>query len=60
MAENFFGHLKEELFHHNTFDTITEFTEALEEYSDWYNTIRVSTTFKGLSPVEYRAETLAA
>lgn len=60
MAENFFGHLKEELFHHNRFDTVTEFTTALNEYIDWYNTTRISTTLKGLSPVEYRAQALAA
>ncbi|WP_308426078.1 IS3 family transposase, partial [Lentzea pudingi] len=54
IAENFFGHLKEELFHHNKFDTVTEFTAALDDYIDWYNTTRISTTLKGLSPVEYR------
>lgn len=60
IAENFFGHLKEELFHHNKFDTVTEFTTALDDYLDWYNTTRISTTLKGLSPVEYRAQTLTA
>lgn len=60
MAENFFGHLKEELFHHNKFDTIAELTAALDEYIDWYNTTRISTTLQGLSPVEYRAQALAA
>ena len=60
IAENFFGHLKEELFHHNRFDTTEEFTAELEEYIDWYNTTRISTTLKGLSPAEYRAQALAA
>jgi len=60
MAENFFGHLKEELFHHTRFDTVEEFTVALDDYIDWYNTTRISTTLKGLSPVEYRAQALAA
>lgn len=60
IAENFFGHLKEELFHHNRFDTVEEFTMALDDYIDWYNTTRISTTLKGLSPVEYRAQALAA
>jgi putative transposase len=60
IAENFFGHLKEELFHHNRFDTVEDFTTALDEYIDWYNTTRISTTLKGLSPAEYRAQTLAA
>jgi putative transposase len=60
MAENFFGHLKEELFHHNRFDTVAEFNGALDEYIGWYNTTRISTTLKGLSPVEYRAQALTA
>ncbi|MCP2200204.1 Integrase core domain-containing protein [Lentzea flava] len=60
IAENFFGHLKEELFHHNKFDTTEEFTTQLHDYIDWYNTTRISTTLKGLSPAEYRAQTLAA
>ncbi|MET9262906.1 IS3 family transposase [Amycolatopsis sp. NPDC004079] len=60
IAENFFGHLKEELFHHNRFDTIEEFTAALHDYIHWYNTTRISTTLKGLSPAEYRAQALTA
>lgn len=60
VAENFFGHLKEELFHHDRFENVQEFTSALEEYIEWYNTTRISTTLKGLSPVEYRAQALAA
>jgi putative transposase len=60
IAENFFGHLKEELFHHTKFDTVEEFTVELDEYLDWYNTTRISTTLKGLSPAEYRAQALAA
>lgn len=60
VAENFFGHLKSELFHHNRFDTIESFTTALDEYIHWYNNDRISTTLKGLSPVQYRTQTLAA
>jgi putative transposase len=60
MAENFFGHLKEELFHHNNFTTVEDFTDALEDYIEWYNTTRISTTLKDLSPVEYRAQALTA
>jgi putative transposase len=60
IAENFFGHVKEELFNHDWFDTVEEFTAALDEYLGWYNTTRVSTTLKGLSPVEYRAQALTA
>lgn len=60
VAENFFGHLKEEMFHHDRFDTVEDLTTALDDYLIWYNTTRISTTLEGLSPVEYRAQTLAA
>jgi putative transposase len=60
LAENFFGHLKAELFHHNRFDTVEAFTTALDEYIHWYNNERISTKLKGLSPVQYRAQALAA
>jgi putative transposase len=60
VAENFFGHLKAELFHHNRFDTVEAFTTELDEYIHWYNTQRISTKLKGLSPVQYRAQALAA
>jgi putative transposase len=52
--------LKAELFHHNRFDTVEAFTTALDDYIHWYNNERISTTLKGLSPVQYRAQTLAA
>jgi putative transposase len=60
IAENFFGHLKEELFHHNHFHTVDDFTHALDDYIHWYNTTRISTTLKNLSPAEYRAQALSA
>lgn len=60
IAENFFGHLKSELFYCNRFDTIEEFTTALDDYIYWYNNQRISTKHKGLSPAQYRAQTLAA
>jgi len=52
--------LKAELFHHNRFDTVEAFTTALDDYIHWYNNERISTTLKSLSPVQYRAQTLAA
>jgi putative transposase len=60
VIENFFGHLKEELFHHVRFVNTDALTMALHEYMSWYNTQRISTKLKGLSPVEYRAQALAA
>lgn len=60
VIECFFGHLKEELFHHTRFITLEAFTSALDAYMHWYNTIRTHTRLEGLSPVEYRAQALAA
>jgi putative transposase len=60
VMENFFGHLKEELFHRVRFINAEALASALHEYIHWYNTERISTKLKGLSPVQYRAQALAA
>ncbi|BAS17280.1 uncharacterized transposase-like protein HI_1721 [Arthrobacter sp. Hiyo8] len=60
VMENFFGHLKEELFHRVRFISTQALTAALHEYISWYNTERISTKLEGLSPVQYRAQALAA
>ncbi|WP_368077051.1 transposase [Rhodococcus sp. W8901] len=60
VMENFFGHLKEELFHHTRYLDIDALATALDDYIHWYNTERISTKLEGLSPVQYRAQALAA
>jgi putative transposase len=60
VVENFFGHLKEELFHRVRFLNTDALATALHEYMRWYNTERISTKLNGLSPVQYRAQALAA
>jgi putative transposase len=60
VMENFFGHLKEEAFHHVRYLSIDALAEALHEYLRWWNTDRISTRLEGLSPVQYRAQALAA
>jgi putative transposase len=60
VMENFFGHLKEELFHRVRFISTDALAAALHEYIHWYNTDRISTKLEGLSPVQYRAQALAA
>lgn len=60
VAENFFGHLKSEMFHHTRFDSVEEFIRELDAYIDWYNNVRISISLNGLSPVQYRAQALAA
>nr|WP_245356894.1 IS3 family transposase [Paeniglutamicibacter kerguelensis] len=60
VMENFFGHLKEEMFHHHEHAGIEAFTTDLKDYIRWYNTERISLTLECLSPMEYRAQALAA
>jgi putative transposase len=60
VMENFFGHLKEEMFHRVRFISTDALETALNEYIRWYNTDRISTKLEGLSPVQYRAQALAA
>ncbi|MDJ0393998.1 IS3 family transposase [Rhodococcus sp. G-MC3] len=60
MIENFFGHLKEELFHHVRYLDIDALATAVRSYIDWYNHDRISLQLEGLSPVQYRAQAAAA
>ncbi|PBC35735.1 hypothetical protein CJ178_30125 [Rhodococcus sp. ACPA4] len=60
VIENFFGHLKEEVFHHVRYLNIDALATALDEYIHWYNHVRISTKLEGLSPVQYRTQALAA
>ena len=60
VMENFFGHLKEEMFHNVSYINTDALTAQLNEYIHWYNTKRISTKLEGLSPVQYRTQALAA
>ena len=58
VMENFFGHLKTEMYHGEAFDTVTDLTQAIDEYIQWYNTKRIQQRLKGLTPTQYRNQTL--
>ncbi len=58
--ESFFGHLKDELYCNTTFLSADALIAAIDAYIGWFNTERVHSTLKGLSPVQYRAQALAA
>jgi putative transposase len=60
VAEGFFGHLKSEIFQTSRPQTTDQLTTTLHEYIGWYNTERIHTRLQGLSPANYRAQTLAA
>lgn len=58
VMENFFGHLKSEMYHGETFASIEEFRRAIDDYITWYNNDRLQARIKGLTPAEYRIQTL--
>ena len=60
VAENFFGLLKSEMYHGQCFEDADELIEKIEEYIEYYNTIRIKAKLKGLTPVEYRNQALRA
>ena len=58
--ENFFGKMKNEMFYgyEYTFQTLEDLQIAMEEYIEYYNTQRITTELKGLTPVQYRNQSL--
>jgi putative transposase len=58
VMENFFGLLKSELFYLQKFDSIEHLRRELEDYIDYYNNERIKCKLKGLSPVQYRIQSL--
>lgn len=60
VMENFFGHLKSELFYIEKFDSIDQLRISIGEYIHYYNHDRIKLKLGGLSPVEYRTQSLLA
>jgi len=60
VAENFFGILKTEMYHQHKFIDADDLIQQIDEYIDYYNHKRIKLKLKGLSPVEYRNQTLVA
>ncbi len=58
VIENFFGILKTECFYTKQFRDLDELEEELHEYIKYYNTERIKIKLKGLSPVQYRTQSL--
>ena len=59
VMENFFGLLKSELLYLQEFDTVEYFIKELHDYLHYYNNHRIKVKLKGLSPVEYRTQSLS-
>lgn len=58
VMENFFGLLKSELLYLREFKSLEEFRKELEKYIYYYNNDRIKGKLKGLSPVQYRVQSL--
>jgi len=58
VMENFFGLLKSELLYLQKFDNMQHFINELHEYMHYYNHRRIKGKLKGLSPVNYRTQSL--
>jgi putative transposase len=58
VMENFFGIMKSEFLYLKQFKSIEHFKQELTKYIDYYNHKRIKSRLKGLSPVQYRVQTL--
>lgn len=60
MMESFFGILKSEMFYgyEKTFHSLEQLEQAIVDYIDYYNNKRIKVKLKGLSPVQYRTQSL--
>ena len=53
--------MKREMFygHESEFKSLDELKIAIEEYIEYYNNQRITKTLKGLTPVQFRNQSLA-
>ena len=61
MMENFFGLLKTEMFYdqENCYETLGDLIKAIDDYIYYYNYDRIKEKLKGLSPVNYRLQSIS-
>lgn len=59
-AENFFGIIKSELFYpkEKKYKNLKELEKDIEEYIEYYNSKRIKSKLKGMSPIEYRKHSM--
>ena len=58
VMENLFGHLETEMHYGEYFTSVDELYQAVDDYIFWYNNARLQKRFKGLTPTQYRNQTL--
>jgi transposase InsO family protein len=59
LMENFFGIMKNEMYYDHEFSSLEELRKAMEEYILYYNTERINIKRKGLSPLQFRQQSLS-
>ena len=58
--EGFWGIIKSEMYYLQKFHTYEELKLSIDEYIEFYNFRRLQKNLKGLTPMEYRNQTLVA
>ncbi len=58
VMKNFFGILKSEFYYAKKFHSIEDFSEELHVYIKWYNNQRIKEKLNGLSPVQFRKQSI--
>jgi len=56
--ESFFGRMKTERFYGKSFKTVDEIKIMIDKYVRYYNEERIQLKLKGLSPIQYRCQSL--
>ena len=58
VMENFFGRMKVEMFYGETFIDLDDLKNEIHMYMDYYNQKRIKSGLKGLTPLQYRNQSL--
>ncbi len=58
VIENFHGLLKSELLYLQEFESVEHFKKELTDYMSWYNEKRIKIKLKGLTPLQFRNQSL--
>lgn len=58
--EGFWGIIKSEMYYLKNFHTFDELKLEIDNYIEFYNNRRLQKKLKGLTPIEYREQTLVA
>jgi len=58
--EGFWGTIKSEMYYLRKFNNFDELQLAIDKYIDFYNTKRLQEKLKGLTPIEYRNQTMVS